>query len=545
MPWEKMNKLFTNKVLLIFVFIVLFAATRLPYLGKDAINPDAVNWHYRSEQFVVGLKNGIWEKTYQHYHPGVTLMWVLGPTVEVARQINPEFRVYDHHNFLYLHTLGKQVLVAVQLILSLGVLYVFSKILGFYKGFFVTALFSLEPFFIGNSRMLHMDVLLTLFLCLGLGLAYLGLFSGKAFSKSSEGTVSSTGLSSKGIFKTGNPSIALIFSGVFLALAFLTKSIAIGAILFVLGMAVLVKLKTPKELPKTLLLILVPFVAALFLFFPALWVEPVHTIVRIFDEAERVGIRKGHGQIYFGKYTRDPGLFFYPVVIFLKTSPVLLLGVLAFLATLLKASKGKPLVRFFRDNEISFLGFLTIFFAGYMLVMTISSKKIDRYLVPLFPYLSLMAVLGFASLKKIKSAVIVSLSLLALLALNYKAHPYQFTYTTPLVGSAERAHWMVAQKPFGIGIPYLKELILDSYGKNYPPLGFYDTKPMKTIYPATKVADVDVNGVSDYVFLILGPNEEMPEEVLDSPYPFELDKVVNINGLDYWRIYDRKGNPQD
>ncbi len=218
----KAIKLLSNKFFLTLLFVAFFCVTRIPYLGRDAINPDAVNWHYRSEQFVVGLKNGIWEKTYQHYHPGVTLMWVVGSTVEIARQIDPALRVYNHENFLFLHSVAKYSLVFVQLGLTLGVLYVFSLILGFKKSLIITSFFSLEPFFIGNSRLLHMDVLLTLFLALGLGLAYLGLFEDKNFKRN------------------------LAFSGIFLSFAFLTKSVAIGALLFIPGISVLVHLKTQK-----------------------------------------------------------------------------------------------------------------------------------------------------------------------------------------------------------------------------------------------------------------------------------------------------------
>lgn len=514
MPWEKVSRLFLNRTFLVFVLVGLFLVTRLPYLGPDAINPDAVNWHYRSEQFIVGLKNGIWEKTYQHYHPGVTLMWIMGPTIEIARQLSPELRVYDHTNFLYLHALAKHSVVFVQLFLTLGFLYVWSRFLDFHKAFLIVLLFSLEPFFIGNSRMLHMDVLLTLFLGIGLGLAYLALTS-----------------DTKRVLR-------ISLSGVFLGLSFLTKSIAIGGILFVLGMWFLVNFKKLRTNWWQGLLLLGAFVFTVFVFFPAMWTSPWETFYRIFDEAERVGIRKGHSQIFFGQDTRDPGIFFYPVVAFLKTSPLLLIGVLAFLVSLFKNR--------LRLKNLTFFGFLTVFFSGYMLVMTISGKKIDRYLIPVFPYLAYMAILGFERVLKIHRKFFAAFGgTVFLVGLNFLYHPYQFTYFTPLVGSAGTAHYMVAQKPFGIGIPYLKELILDSYGRNYPPLGFYDTKPMKTIYRASRVADVAVNGVSDYFFLVLGPNEEMPQEVLDSGYTFMLDKTIKINGLDYWRIYARQGTKEE
>lgn len=71
---NKINK----RYLLISIFAVLFLATRFFGLGSDVVNPDATNWHVRAEQFVVGLKHGQLERTYQHYQPGVTLMWIVG-----------------------------------------------------------------------------------------------------------------------------------------------------------------------------------------------------------------------------------------------------------------------------------------------------------------------------------------------------------------------------------------------------------------------------------------------------------------------------------
>jgi len=55
-----------KKLLAVLGFCALFLATRLPFLGYDEINPDAVNCDIRSEQLNVGLKSGDFLKTYQH-----------------------------------------------------------------------------------------------------------------------------------------------------------------------------------------------------------------------------------------------------------------------------------------------------------------------------------------------------------------------------------------------------------------------------------------------------------------------------------------------
>ncbi len=530
------NRLINSSWFLVALFVALFLLTRLPYLGQDSINPDAVNWHYRSEQFIDGLKAHQWERTYQYYHPGVTLMWIMGVAIEIVRQIEPSLRVYNQENFILMHTVAKYAVVFAQLMLSLGLIWLFKKLFDLKKAVLLVGFFSLEPFFIGNSRLLHMDVLLSLFLLISLVLAYISAFPNEKFSR-----------------------WYVFASGVFLAFSFLTKSISIGGLPFILAFLVFCYFNQPKELLRQIFFFLMGFFLAVFVFFPATWVAPIDTITKIFTEAERIGIRKGHEQIYFGQETIDPGLTFYPVLIFLKTSPILFIGLLLFTRIILRhlgvfaltAEKSRDLPRIILSrfnsllpikgkNPMALRIILTIFYLGYMATMTISSKKIDRYLIPIFPLLCLFSFIGYEKTipQKYQKPFLI-LSTMALLSLNFAFHPYQFTYFTPLVGSPENAHYIVAQKPFGIGIPNLKNQILSKYGTyeestESPKLGFYDTKPMSRIYKSSHIFDIREFGPSNYDIVVLGPNEKVPDELNDQ---FDLDFTMKINGLNYWRVY--------
>src|SRR3989344_5483834 len=62
--------------LILLSILFLFFIFRLPGLGKDISNSDAARWHRRSEDFLNALKSGNFADTYQHYQPGVTLMWL-------------------------------------------------------------------------------------------------------------------------------------------------------------------------------------------------------------------------------------------------------------------------------------------------------------------------------------------------------------------------------------------------------------------------------------------------------------------------------------
>ncbi|KKS31948.1 hypothetical protein A2380_01165 [candidate division WWE3 bacterium RIFOXYB1_FULL_43_24] len=515
---ERLIGFIKNKYVAIIFFILVFGLTRFLFLGPDEVNPDGVNWHYRSQQFIVGLKLRDFERTYQHYHPGVTLMWISGVPIEIYKQITG-ITTYDQHNFLAFNTVAKVSVVFAQLILTFILLYYLTRVFGFKIAYFSVFLFSLEPFFIGNSRLYHMDVLLALFVLIALLISWLNL---KEFSY-------------KGA----------VLAGVFLSLSFLTKSIGIGALFFVLlfSIAYFAHKKDLKGLLKYFFTILGSFILTTFLLFPAMWVRPVYYLTEIFAESERVGIRKGHEQILFGETTQDAGILFYPLVLLIKTTPFLIIGLML---CLIKCTKS---VRAILKNVASKYSnpylYLAVFYLGYFSVMIYPSKKLDRYMLPLYPFLALLAAHGIvrfyssikkARLRKIFISIAIFLFTLFYILPAVVDFPYYFTYTSPVVGTAESANRIIAQKPFGIAVPALKDYIVDRYGSEVE-LGFIDTKPMKAIYSNSKVVDIRINGVSDYELLILGINEEMPEKVLKSRTRFKKDSSLYINGLEYWRIY--------
>ncbi|KKS28404.1 MAG: hypothetical protein UU86_C0003G0042 [candidate division WWE3 bacterium GW2011_GWC1_42_102] len=266
-------------------------------------------------------------------------------------------------------------------------------------------------------------------------------------------------------------------------------------------------------------------------------------MTEIFAESERVGIRKGHEQIVFGETTQDAGILFYPLVLLIKVTPFLITGLAL---CLIKCAKSATAVmKIFASKYSNPYLYLAMFYLGYFFVMIYPSKKLDRYMLPLYPFLALLAAHGIlrfylliktTRLKKIfMSLAIFSFTLFYILPAVVD-FPYYFTYTSPLFGTAESANRIIAQKPFGIAVPALKDYIIEKYGGE-PELGFIDTKPMKAIYSNSKVADIRINGVSDYELLVLGINEEMPEKVLKSGTRFRKDSSLYVNGLEYWRIY--------
>lgn len=527
----RLAKIDTKKFILIILFTLFFFLSRLLFLDQDGINPDAVNWHYRSEQFVVGLKHSQFFKTYQHYHPGVTLMWITGIPIELVKQISGE-EVYTHENFMLFHLTAKFALILVQYILSLVTIYFLTKIIKFKPAFFTVAIFLFEPFIIGNSRLYHMDLLFTQLLFLLLIFAYLSLTTKKMFY--------------------------ILSTGIIGGFLFLTRSLGIGGVLYALGtffvFSLFLKESFITVIKKWTFMLLI-FIGTTFVFFPALWSSPTSVLTDIFSEGERVGVRKGHTQIFYGEETNDPGFGFYPLVLSIKTSPFLLLGVIMYLYTVIRLILNRNFLKDIgfqnRTQMIGFFGYITIFYFGYFLVMSYPTKKLDRYMIPLFPYLSFLGALGFSALYKIakgKNTQTVYYSVMGIVYFSLVGYfvirmpQYLFTYTSPIFGDSSVANNIIGQKPFGVGINLVENKLSREFSSNGDliDVGMIDTKPLKAIYPNSLVHDVRIDGTSGYDIIVLAINEEMPENVLNSGTTYEYSDSIVINGLNYYDFYIKK-----
>ena len=497
------------KLILVVVFVAAFYLTRLSGLGYDNINPDSVNWHFRSEQFMNGLKFSQWEKTYQHYQPGVTFMWIMGPSVELVKQFYPGHEVYSIESFPAFHFFSKFMLVNVQLVLTLTIFWLLQKFVDWRVAGLAILLFTFEPFFIGNSRALHMDALLTLLLFVGLLCSFWSL-------KKFDWRVSA-------------------LAGIFFGLAFLTKSIGIGSFLFAAGVGGLYLWfrESPRMGLRYAASILIPSVLTILIFLPALWVDPGHVIEKIYYEGVlEIGLEEGHGQIFFGEETRDPGAPFYPLVLALKSSPVLLLGLGFYVFSLLKRGV-------WRIRKLNITSYLAIFYLGYFVVMTIVSKKLDRYILPEYPFLALLAAQGYFEFKRYSKFVLPVLAAIFILWPALTLYPYYFTYTNPLFGSPQYVHEnILAQKPFGLGVFELRDYIYENFGEDVR-IGLIDPKPFFHIHDKDKLKYLRIDGTSSYEVLVLGVNEEMPGRIYESEYDFNYYGSIYINGLEYWKVYAR------
>ena len=159
-----------KKTILIYSLIaIVFLAFRLVGQGSDMANSDSIRWHRRSEKFLTAIKQGDLKSTYQHYQPGVILMWLNAPVKQAGfwYQINQTDEPKTLENadyFPIIHGYSKNVVVLVLLALLLYQMWAISKLFSKEASYIYGLLIALEPYLIGIDRWFHLTSLETYFL---------------------------------------------------------------------------------------------------------------------------------------------------------------------------------------------------------------------------------------------------------------------------------------------------------------------------------------------------------------------------------------------
>ena len=406
------DKLINIKSLML-ILIISFTLVRIPYLGFSNFNTDSFKWKQRIYDFGTGVFTLNFEKTNQKYHPGVTLLWI-GTLAVKSHTIIYEY-IYrtplNDNSAELIFSLNFYQILMVVLVCSflLGAFYRFlTKIYDPIKAFFICFIFSLEPFFLGLTTTLHLDGLLTLFIINSLITFYL--------------------------FTKTNLKKYLIYSAIFFGLSLLTKTTALLFLPILLAVYLYVRnfqiLTNFKNIFKELGLFIFVSVLIYIALWPAMWVAPVETIIYVFK-----GVVVGtddHSQIYFGNLVSDPGPFYYLLVLFIKTPiyifPTVLLALYRQLNTTYK--------------KYTFESFILISSILYLIEITIPSKKLDRYILPISVLLSIYALNFIYNKFKERIIYLLLFNLFYILYLNFD----YFSYYNPKIGGLNKNAFVVEPK---------------------------------------------------------------------------------------------------
>ena len=401
------------------IAIVLFIVAAVPRVADlgTFLTADEKNWMGRSYEFIRAVKDWRFNDTLQTTHPGVTTTWLSGTAITA-------WMFLTHTPFSY-QTLA-HFAAAAQLPIALANSFAVPVIYLFLRRIFTSnstyevesrflpvvaaLLTALNPLLIGYSRVAHVDALLA-------SLVFLAALAIIIYAQ--------TG------YRRGWLLAAAVLSG----LAILTKFPAVFLVpFFILVLLVYEpgfwkKAGALRSRARDFTLWLLIVVLMFLIIWPAmLFVPNLKGNVLILKRDLGAAAVTPHNTVE--DYTLNS--HHYPLALLTRTNPVtLVFGGLAILWLLLKIPMSK--------NLWLLMGY--IFF--FIVMMTIVAKKGDRYILPVFPAIDLLAAfgiwglighwsLGLGNLRLRLQYVLGFLSIVYLVATIWNYHPYAIAYSNPL-----------------------------------------------------------------------------------------------------------------
>ena len=534
------------------LLLFLFLALRLPALGRFVTTDEAL-WLRRSANFYLALSNGEWNQTYQSPHPGVVTLWA------GAAGFWLEFPEYSRVGFDPIHdsqlltlmenrginpmsvlAAGRMALVVVHATTFLATWPFARRLFGLPAAALGMALLALDPFTLAHQRLLHLDGLLASFMLLAL-LACLDFLR--------EGRWQS-----------------LTISGIAAGFAWLTKTPAWFLLPAMLAFSAYFWWRERKQArPLALPLWGAPFLwlvialLVMFFFFPALWADPIGIPNQMASyalgsaEGEYSGPVFFNGKVYPEGDLGAAGWGFYPLVFLWRSTPLVVIGVgLAIWALFAKSNK--------RETGFLSVECLLLFSFGFILFMTIASKKFDRYLLPAIPPLILVAGWGWVQLAaRVKwlqpahwqaTAFLAGVAALQL-ASALPSFPYYLSYYNPLMGGNTKAP-EVMMVGWGEGLDQAADYL--NRQANVEPgdvaawysvsFNLLTSAHADDIPVALELNQVDLDALLTKEYLVIYIHQWQrgtPQNLLDALEGIDPEYQVRINGLEYVRVYRLNG----
>lgn len=335
---------------------------------------DEKQWLANTAGFTKALATLHWEKMVQQPHPGITAQWLGAITIHSSSW-----------------AIRKLPLVIGQSILLLLVLYVFWQLWGFPSAALLTTLLALNPLLIAHTRVYAMDSLLAVFCLLALGLLLLWR-------------------------KTNEPRY-LYFSAFATAAAILSKLPGVILIPFTLLFLAAHAWQAKKYVFTTRLaaIWLLVFLMSLTLMLPSFFTHPVTTFNRIAACITQGGCEPDRG-------TAPPTYYVRTLIFFSTPLHMLAIAALPFF--------------FWKSKKRHGAAWLTLFAALFVIQMTLSAKKGDRYILPSFLILDTLVTVVFFWLLKTKwrqaATLLLAAGLLWQTITLWQLHPHYLAYVNPI-----------------------------------------------------------------------------------------------------------------
>ncbi len=573
------------------VFLFLAALLpRLPGLGRFLTSDENTNIFFAGSDVIAAFLQGDLRGTYWHFYPGVTMSWL--DAVGMAGQYwldllrgrpVPPFTEYIYSDILTL-VVANRLPYALLTAAAVPLIYLLArKLLPEWVALLGALFVAFDPFYLAHSRVAHGDAPVAVFMSLSALAFFVYAKGSRSEAAGRDRQDFEAGTNQFGIFSSPvsvahgvQPRLPfLIVSAIFGGLAALTKAPGQFMALFIVGMSITFGAvhigRTPaasrsapdiaRVTTQWLKITAVWGIISLAIFvllWPSMWVDPVGTFRQMW--AETFGkVTDGHLVYFFGQPTLDPGPWFYFYVIPFRMTPVILIGCilswLLFMPRRLRQDLDSNALR-------PVLALLWLFTLSLVLFANLSPKKQDRYLLPLFPILNLIAAVGWYSffnliylalsssianyrisrtkLESLKTYLPIVMLLLFQLAPALSYYPYYLTYFNPLMGGPTRAA-TTSLMGWGEGMEQAAAYLNSKPKANSL---YVASTPSQTLLPyfdgsGDNFYTNDIALRADYVVLYLAQMQRLAPSPEIVRY-FEAQKpeaTITIHGVVYAKIY--------
>lgn len=511
---------------------------------EQHLTADDQDWVRRAVRFGQAVEQGNLRGTFQSGHPGVPVLWLaeLGigqqRIAELAPLLGSLPALEKSPAYVPAINAARRALALASAATTALLALLTWRLFGPGPGLLAGLLLAAEPFLVAHGRLFHSDPLLA-------QLMAASLLAGLVAIRES-GRVGESRLSHSPTLPLSVVAWTLL-SGALAGLAFSTKVPAV----FLFGFVPLVGLVWARaragwlDAARSRRLVVQLAVWGLaaggvyFLLWPALWGDPFGTLWRLVQTARGVGESpRRWGNFFLGRvYDEDVGPLFYLVATPLRLSPITSLGLVGLGVSLARGwlagrrSAVRPLV-------VALVAYVVLFDA----MMTLSPKKLDRYVLPAFPTLIVLAAVGFwlvlrrLTRPNVRWATVGALGLAQVL-LVASVQPYPLSFFNPLLG----------------GIGTARQAMIVGWGEGTDQVAAYlDQQPdaseivvvslyndlIQPKFAGTAVPPWEwqrADYLADYVNmdqrnLVPGPLQRLVRE--EQPV-----FVARINGLEYARVY--------
>ncbi len=445
----KRLKSFVSHIFPIALFVVAFLPRAIRPVSRPLV------WYLRSAHFIDAVLAGDWANTVYSEHPGVALMWpaslglklywALFDITPAAQSVPPDFEPIKFFGPVPVNEIAA-ALLPLALLISLGVVgayFLLRRLFGARVAAVAALLLALDPYYLAQSKILHLDAwLATLMLLSALVLL---------------------------LYCRERRARWLILSAALGGLALLTKPTALFLVPFG-GLVLLVNaarstqpswtLRNLQSLISSLFVWLLIAALIYFALWPAMWVDPVRALKAIEGGLSRhVSSAHDSPTFFLEQVTyEDPGPVFYPVSMLFRT------GEVALLFSLVAGVLG--VVYLLRRRRLSQAGVDYLLLLAYIIFflaqMSLGAKKMPRYVLPAVLALDVLAAAGIvvwaralAGRWRALTLVLMALPVLVQAALVLPRHPYYGTAANWLAGGPQAAARAILTGEEGEGLAEL------------------------------------------------------------------------------------------